>query len=80
VKTLVFLVLAIEAEVSAAGPPLGLDLYMPVPESNQLTTTSRIGEALVFDKLLSCAGCRGPKPAFSDGRAIALIVGGTNGT
>jgi hypothetical protein len=35
-KTLAALALFL-AEVRAAGPPLGLDLYMPVPEANPFT-------------------------------------------
>ena len=61
--------------------PLGLDLYMPVPEDNPLTT-SRIdrGRELFFDKRLSrdgtvaCASCHDPERAFSDGRPVAIGV------
>ncbi len=61
--------------------PLGLDLYMPVPEDNPLTT-ERIerGRELFFDKRLSrdrtiaCASCHDPERAFSDGRPVAIGV------
>ena len=61
--------------------PLGLDLYLPVPEDNPLTT-ERIerGRELFFDKRLSrdgavaCASCHDPERAFSDGRPVAIGV------
>ena len=59
-------------------PPLGLDLYMPVPEANPLTRAKvELGRQLFFDKrlsrdqTLSCASCHDPRLAFSDGRAVA---------
>ena len=85
-KMLVLLALAIPWEVRAAGPPLGLDLYMPVPETNQLTSGKiALGRRLFFDKrlsrdgTLSCANCHVPKLAFSDGRAVARGVGSAEG-
>ena len=61
--------------------PLGLDLYMPVPEDNPLTA-ERIerGRELFFDTRLSrdrtiaCASCHDPERAFSDGRPLAIGV------
>src|SRR5688500_12801281 len=61
--------------------PLGLDLYMPVPEDNPLTA-ERIerGRELFFDTRLSrdrtiaCASCHDPERAFSDGRPVAIGV------
>jgi cytochrome c peroxidase len=61
--------------------PLGLDLYMPVPEDNPITT-ERIerGRELFFDKRLSrdrtiaCASCHDPERAFTDGRPVAIGV------
>ena len=61
--------------------PLGLDLYMPVPEDDPLTI-ERIaqGRALFFDTRLSrdgtiaCASCHDPQRAFTDGRPIAIGV------
>jgi cytochrome c peroxidase len=68
-------------------PPLGLDLYMPVPESNPLTPAKvALGRRLFFDKRLSrdgtlaCASCHDPKLAFSDGRALARGIGGAEGS
>ena len=54
--------------------PLGLDLYMPVPEDNPVTA-DRVerGRELFFDTRLSrdrtiaCASCHDPERAFSDG-------------
>ena len=68
-------------------PPLGLDLYMPVPESNPLTPGKvAVGRRLFFDKRLSrdrtlaCASCHDPKLAFSDGRTVARGIGGAEGS
>ena len=67
-------------------PPLGLDLYMPVPEENPLTSQKiALGRKLFFDKRLShdgtlaCASCHDPKLAFSDGRKVARGIGGADG-
>lgn len=68
-------------------PPLGLDLYMPVPESNPLTPQKiALGRKLFFDKRLSrdgtvaCASCHQPKLAFSDGRKVPRGINGEEGT
>lgn len=68
-------------------PPLGLDLYMPVPEANPLTPAKiALGRRLFFDKRLSrdrtlaCANCHNPKLAFSDGRKVARGINGADGT
>lgn len=68
-------------------PPLGLDLYMPVPEANPLTPAKiALGRKLFFDKRLSldgtlaCASCHDPKLAFSDGRKVARGLNGQEGT
>jgi cytochrome c peroxidase len=61
--------------------PLGLDLYMPVPEENPITT-ERVerGRELFFDTRLSrdrtiaCASCHDPERAFSDGRPVPIGV------
>jgi cytochrome c peroxidase len=66
---------------AALAIPLGLDLYMPVPEDNPLTT-ERVerGRELFFDTRLSrdrtiaCASCHDPERAFSDGRPVAIGV------
>jgi cytochrome c peroxidase len=61
--------------------PLGLDLYMPVPEHNPLTTDKiALGRQLFHDRRLSrdgsraCASCHRPDRAFSDGRGLAIGV------
>jgi cytochrome c peroxidase len=67
-------------------PPLGLDLYMPVPDANPLTPVKiALGRKLFFDKRLSldgtvaCASCHDPKRAFSDGLKVARGIGGAEG-
>ena len=66
--------------------PLGLDLYMPVPEDNPLTAEKiELGRRLFFDRRLSrdgtiaCASCHDPERAFSDGRPLAVGVFGRAG-
>jgi cytochrome c peroxidase len=67
--------------VVALAIPLGLDLYMPIPEDNPMTV-ERIarGRELFFDTRLSrdgtiaCASCHDPERAFSDGRPVAIGV------
>lgn len=68
-------------------PPLGLDLYMPVPDANPLTPAKiALGRKLFFDKRLSldgtlaCVSCHDPKLAFSDGRKVARGINGQEGT
>ncbi|MBI4462717.1 MAG: cytochrome-c peroxidase [Acidobacteria bacterium] len=67
--------------------PLGLDLYLPMPENNPLTVAKvAVGRRLFFDPILSrdyklaCASCHNPARAFTDGRTIALGVFGRQGT
>lgn len=66
--------------------PLGLDLYMPVPEDNPLTVEKiELGRRLFFDPRLSrsgsvsCATCHHPDRAFSDARPLAVGVFGRIG-
>src|SRR6266536_804724 len=66
--------------------PLGLDLYLPVPEDNPLTAEKiELGRRLFFDRRLSrdgsiaCSSCHDPDRAFSDGRPIAIGVDGRQG-
>ena len=66
--------------------PLGLDLYMPVPNENRLTGEKvALGRQLFFDPRLSadgtiaCATCHQPVRAFSDGRAVAIGLAGRQG-
>jgi cytochrome c peroxidase len=61
--------------------PAGLDLYMPVPESNPLEAdTVARGRELFRDRRLSrdgsrsCASCHNPGRGFSDSRPIAVGV------
>ncbi len=67
--------------------PLGLDLYLPVPEDNPLSPERvALGRTLFFDPILSrdqsraCAGCHDPERAFTDGRALSVGVFGRVGT
>src|SRR5918993_4128797 len=66
--------------------PLGLDLYLPVPEDNPLTVEKiEAGRRLFFDPRLSsdgsisCATCHDPRRAFSSRRAIPIGVFGRAG-
>jgi cytochrome c peroxidase len=66
--------------------PLGLDLYLPVPEDNPLTAEKiELGRQLFFDPRLSrdgslsCASCHQPGRGFADGRVIAVGVDGRQG-
>jgi cytochrome c peroxidase len=66
--------------------PLGLDLYMPVPDTNPVTAQNvALGRSLFFDPRLSvdgsiaCASCHRPGRAFSDGRTTALGAMGRTG-
>lgn len=78
--------LLVFAAAAAVSIPLGLDLYLPVPEDNPLTEASiEQGRQLFFDKRLSrdgsvsCATCHDPARAFSDGRPVAVGVFGRKG-
>lgn len=66
--------------------PLGLDLYLPVPEANPLTTEKiELGRRLFHDRRLSrdrsiaCASCHDPRRAFSTPRPVAVGVFGRRG-
>jgi cytochrome c peroxidase len=66
--------------------PLGLDLYMPVPEDNPITRSKlELGRKLFHDRRLSrtgtvaCASCHDPDRAFSDSRPLAVGVFGRVG-
>jgi len=76
-----------QGESRRADIPLGLDLYMPVPEDNRFTAEKvALGKRLFFDPVLSrdrslaCASCHVPSRAFTDGRAVAIGVFGRQGT
>lgn len=67
--------------------PLGLDLYMPVPDENPLTPDKvTLGRRLFSDRLLSrdhalaCATCHDPRRAFADGRPMAIGARSRTGT
>jgi len=67
--------------------PLGLDLYMPIPEDNPPTTEKiALGRRLFRDRVLSgdrtraCVNCHNPRRAFTDGRPVAVGVRGQTGT
>jgi cytochrome c peroxidase len=72
--------------VAALVIPLGLDLYMPIPEANPLTVEKiDLGRRLFNDRRLSrdgttaCASCHDPARAFSVDRAVASGVFGRVG-
>jgi len=66
--------------------PLGLDLYMPIPEGNPLTLQKiELGRQLFADRRLSrdetvaCASCHDPARAFSTAQPLAIGVFGRVG-
>ena len=66
--------------------PLGLDLYIPVPEDNPLTIEKvTLGRRLFHDarlsrtRTVSCASCHDPGRAFSTNHALAIGVYGRIG-
>ena len=66
--------------------PLGLDLYLPVPEDNPITVEKvALGRQLFSDKRLSrdgsisCSTCHNPNRAFSILCAVAIGIGGRQG-
>ena len=72
--------------LAAIAIPLGLDLYMPVPEDNPITAEKiEQGRRLFSDRRLSrdrsisCATCHDPDRAFSDGRPVAIGIEGRRG-
>lgn len=85
-----FLVMCVAGAATTVGAslevPLGLDAYMPVPESNPLTADKvALGRRLFFDTRLSmdgtvsCATCHDPSKAFTDGRRVSVGVAGRPG-
>jgi cytochrome c peroxidase len=61
--------------------PLGLDLYMPVPEDNPMSVQKvELGRRLFTDRRLSrdrsiaCSSCHDHERAFSDGRPVAIGI------
>lgn len=66
--------------------PLGLDLFMPVPDDNPITAERiELGRQLFFDRRLSrdgslsCATCHDPERGFADARPIAVGIDGRQG-
>ena len=73
---------AVDTAMMTRRVPLGLDLYMPVPENNPLTVEKvELGRRLFLDRRLSrdrsrsCASCHDPRRAFSskDPKAIGVF-------
>ncbi len=92
-NALVALLLGVSLDNSSAqgeappARPLGLDLYMPIPEDNPLTDEKvALGRSLFSDTILSlnrrlaCVNCHDPERAFTDGRAVAVGIFGRTGT
>jgi len=72
--------------LAALAIPLGLDLYLPVPEENPLTIEKiELGRRLFNDRRLSrdetiaCSSCHDPARAFSTDQSIAAGVFGRVG-
>ena len=66
--------------------PLGLDLYLPVPEVNPITPDKvAVGRQLFFDRKLSrdnsvaCATCHNPNRGFATPVPVGTGVGGRKG-
>lgn len=77
------LVGAVAEPLRAQRIPLGLELYMPVPEQNPLTPDKvELGRRLFFDPSLSadgrvsCASCHNPGLAFADSVPLSRGVHG----
>src|SRR3972149_3209049 len=67
--------------------PLGLDLYMPVPEENPLTAEKiELGQRLFNDRRLSrdgsvsCVSCHDPQRAFASTQPVAIGGFGRQGS
>ena len=84
-----FLELLIAASAAFAGQkvPLGLDRYIPAPESNPLRAeVVALGKrlfrdtALSRDRTVSCASCHKPEYAFTDARPVGVGVRAQKGT
>jgi len=61
--------------------PLGLDLYMPIPDGNPISVEKiELGRRLFHDRRLSrdrsiaCVSCHDPDRAFTDGRPVAIGI------
>src|SRR5687768_4397014 len=74
------------ASVRAGDVPLGLDVYMPIPDDNPITAPKiALGRRLFFDRRLSadrsisCASCHDPSRAFSDSTPTSRGAFGRHG-
>ena len=74
------------AQETTIDRPLGLDLYMPVPNDNPLTPEKvALGRELFSETRLSrdgktaCATCHVPRRAFTDGRTVSSGAFGREG-
>jgi cytochrome c peroxidase len=72
--------------IAALVIPLGLDLYMPVPEDNPITAEKiELGRRLFNDRRLSrdgtvaCSSCHGPDTGFASPHAVSPGVFGRRG-
>ena len=70
----------------ALAVPRGLDLYVPAPPENPITTAKlALGRRLFFERRLSgdgrtaCATCHQPSRAFTDGLPVPIGVHGRSG-
>ena len=87
-KALFFILCAASAVIAEGLPvPLGLDSYLPAPETNPIRAEkAALGRALFFETLLSrdrsvsCATCHDPSRAYTDDKALAVGLGGRKGT
>lgn len=80
-------VISLTLDARGPRPPLGLDLYRPVPRENPLTPRRvALGRKLFHDRRLSrngsmaCASCHDPGRAFTNGARIARGATGSSGT
>lgn len=74
------------AEKSAPSAPLGVPSQGAQSEDATTLERTELGRKLFFDKRLSadgtisCSSCHEPQHAFSDGRPLAIGIGGGKGT
>ena len=72
--------------IAAVAIPLGLDLYVPVPEDNPITVENiELGRRLFNDRRLSrdgsiaCSSCHDPNRAFAGSEPVAHGISGRRG-